>query len=194
MELTIYDYLDETFLKSLGEVKDQDVKIRINSWGGDLFVGLACYNILKSKNAYCVVEGVCASAATLLVCGATASQMYDNSYLVIHNPWSVVIGDYKDFVKYSSVLSELTDTVASIYAAKSQRNGKDVSADEFRLMMEEETWINASDAVEYGLVDSVIKTEPDRDYSVSNQIGKYKNVPKNLLAKYYQQIRKSVEW
>lgn len=193
MEISIYDYLDETFLKSLGEVKDQDVKIKINSWGGDLFVGLACYNILKSKNSYCVVEGICASAATLLVCGATASQMYENSYLVIHNPWSVVMGDYKDFTKYSNVLSELTDSVAEIYASKSKRNGKDVSADEFRLMMDEETWITAKDAVEFGLVDSVINTEVGSSYTISNQLGKYKNVPKDLLAKYYQQIRKSMK-
>lgn len=130
-----------------------DVTVRINSYGGDSFEGVAVMNALRHHDGEitAVVEGVAASAASVIaVGGASRLVMRPGSELMIHDAWTFADGNAADLEKIASDLERTSQSVAEIYAEKA---GGDV--DEWREMMRAETWFSAREAVEAGLADAV---------------------------------------
>lgn len=130
-----------------------DVTVRINSYGGDSFEGVAVMNALRHHDGQvtAVIDGVAASAASVIaVGGADRLVMRPGSELMIHDAWTFADGNAADLTKVAGDLERTSQSMAEIYAGKS--GGE---PDEWRDMMRAETWFSAQEAVDAGLADAV---------------------------------------
>lgn len=130
-----------------------DVTIRINSYGGDSFEGVAVKNALRAHAGHvtAVVDGVAASAASVIaVCGADRVVMRPGAELMIHDAWTLTDGNAADLTKVAADLERTSQAMAEMYAEKA---GGD--AERWRDMMRAETWFSAQEAVDAGLADAV---------------------------------------
>ncbi|MER2507458.1 head maturation protease, ClpP-related [Amaricoccus sp.] len=134
-------------LRSVGATP---VTVNINSPGGDMFEGLAIYNLLREHPAEVRVKvmGVAASAASIIAMAGDRIEMGLGSFLMIHNAWGVVVGNRNDMRATADTFDQFDGAMADIYAA---RSGLDLGA--ISALMDAESWIRASEAVEKGLAD-----------------------------------------
>ena len=150
-EVTAKDF--DTALKDCKKKGVKSLNLRINSPGGSVFQAVAMRSMLigSGMDINVSIEGLCASAATLLACvpGAKVS-MAEGSEYMIHNPSSIVWGNAADMEKEAAHLRAIGTDVAEMYAA---RTGKEAA--EMQAMMDEETWMGAKEAVELGFADSI---------------------------------------
>lgn len=131
--------------------RQTDIKVRINSGGGIALEGVAIYNALLAHGGKvtCEVEGIAASAASIIAMAGDATVMRAGAILMIHDPSMITFGDAGDHTKSRDILDKLGDQMAGIYADKT---GSD--ADAVRDLMREETWMTAEEAVSLGFADS----------------------------------------
>lgn len=163
--LRLYDPIDswgeywgvsaKEFARVLDELPDTVTEIRllINSPGGEVFEGIAIMNALRAHRArvVAVVEGIAASSASFIAAAADELVMMQNSQLYIHNAWAVVIGDAADLIEVASELSNSFDrNIASVYAAKSGD-----SVDHWMAEMEKDRFLTADEAVAEKLADRI---------------------------------------
>lgn len=125
----------------------EDVEIRVNSPGGDVFEGITIYNMLRnySGNVRVVVDGLAASIASIIALGGDEIIMNEGSFFMIHNPWSGAMGEANDFRKQADVLDSIRDQLLGIY-----QKATGMSEEEIVSMMDEETWLTAEQAIEMG--------------------------------------------
>jgi ATP-dependent protease ClpP protease subunit len=137
---------------ALAPYSERRLRVRINSGGGDVFDGQAIYNsLLQHAGAVdVVVEGLAASAASLIAMAGDSVTMMRTSTMMIHDAWGLTIGNAADHEKAAEVLHLLSDQIADVYA---RRAGGDL--DEWRARMRAETWLTAAQAAAIGLVDEV---------------------------------------
>lgn len=137
-------------LKALGKISH--INLRINSPGGDVFDGIAIYNILKQNSAKVTahIDGLAASIASIIAMAGDEIRMAANASLMIHKAWGMVIGNATDMASMASTLIKLDGQIAGTYA---KRTGKPF--DEINQMMSDETWMNSAEALDYGFVDQV---------------------------------------
>lgn len=162
--LRLYDAIDswggswgvsaKEFVAALDELGSQvtEIRLHINSPGGEVFEGIAILNALRSHKArtVAVVDGIAASAASFVAAGCDELVMARNSELMIHEAWGVCVGNAVDMRDLAARLDQLGDNIASIYAEKA---GTDVAL--WRAAMHAETWYSAQEAVDAGLADRV---------------------------------------
>lgn len=160
--IRLYDVIDswggywgisaKEFADTLDSLDDdvREIRLHINSPGGEVFEAIAILNLLRAHraNVVGVVDGLAASAASFIAAGSDELVMAENSQLMIHDAWGICIGNAADMTSMSELLNHLSDNVASIYAAKS---GTDVAG--WRAAMLAETWYSAGEAVDAGLAD-----------------------------------------
>jgi ATP-dependent protease ClpP protease subunit len=141
-------------IKKLGDVKN--INVRINSYGGDVFAGLAIYSTLKRhpSNIIVHIDGIAASAASLICMAGNKILMPANAMMMIHNPWTVAIGDSEKMRKTADILDTIRDAVVVAYTEKSGLN-----RDEVVEIMKAESWLNADNAVEKGFADEIEEFE-----------------------------------
>ena len=137
----------------------RNLNVRINSPGGDVFQAVAMRSMLMSSGIESVsisIEGLCASAATLIACvpGAHVT-MSEGSQYMIHNPRSAIYGEARDMEKCAKRLKAIAADCAGIYA---QKNGRDEA--EIQQWMDDETWMSAREAFQRGFVDAVLDEAP----------------------------------
>ena len=131
---------------------DGDLKLYLNSDGGDVFDGLAIYNQISRypHDVTVVVDSLAASIASVIAMAADELVMMPQSFLMIHNPWTAAIGDAGEFRGIADLLDLIGGQIADIYATKSgQTTGR------FLDLMAGETWLTANDAIELGLADRI---------------------------------------
>ena len=148
-----WDNSAERLVNDLKAFEHGDITVRIHSWGGDAFDGLAIMNALRAHEGHvtCVVEGICASAASVIaVGGADTLVMRPNSELMIHDAWALVDGNADELTRLAGQLSKLSDEYAAVYARKA---GGDPAV--WREAMRLESWFTAEEAVMAGLADRV---------------------------------------
>lgn len=142
------------FVAALDELPSDTTEIRllINSPGGDVFEGLAILNALRRHSArvVTVVEGLAASAASFVALAGDEVVMAKNAELMVHDAWGVCVGNAEDMGQMATNLARISDNIASIYAEKA---GQDTA--EWRATMRAETWYSAAEAVDAGLADRV---------------------------------------
>ena len=164
-ELWIYDVIGtdmlgdgvsaKTIRDTLKMMDDEDeLLVRINSPGGNVFDGVAIKTLLDGWSGPVTVQidGIAASAASFIAMAGDQVRMATGSMLMIHDPWSVVVGNAAEMDKEAGVLRKVAGELAAAYAGKT---GKDV--EEIRQAMAEETWYTAEEAVAFGLADGVIE-------------------------------------
>jgi ATP-dependent protease ClpP protease subunit len=163
--LRLYDPIDswgewwgvsaKEFTRVLDDLPDDitDIRLLINSPGGEVFEGIAIMNALRSHPARvtAVVEGIAASSASFIAVAADELVMMQNSQLYIHNAWAVVIGDAADLRDVADELETSFDrNIASVYAAKSGD-----SVEHWLAEMDKDRFLTAEQAVAEKLADRI---------------------------------------
>ena len=114
-----------------------DITVELDSPGGDVFEGVKIYNLLKDYDkgkVSVVINGVAASMGSYIAMAGDEIKAYDNAVFMIHNPWTVAIGDYVEMQKTAEVLEGLARLLANKYIKKT---GK--SEDEIKSLMNDES-------------------------------------------------------
>ena len=141
-------------LEALGDVEQIDVYI--NSYGGEVAEGLAIYNAIRRHKAkvttYC--DGFACSIASVIFMAGDERIMNESSLLMIHNAWTMVVGNSAELRKQADDLEKITQ--ASVEAYKSHSS---LSEEEIKKLMDNETWILPEEALSYGFATTVDKTE-----------------------------------
>lgn len=155
-----FDYIaPNAFRKDLDKVRDaEEITIRINSCGGDVYTGLAIHNELKQLTGHktVIIEGIAASAASFIAMAGDEVQMYPGSMMMIHGVAGLLWDFYTvaDLKKVIKGFEASEKAIANIYAEKT---GKDV--DTLRNMMSRETWMVGKEAVENGFADTLLEED-----------------------------------
>ena len=158
VEISIYDEIGlggvtaKDFAAEVKRYKGEHIHLRINSVGGSVIEGAAIYNSLRRhKGGLTVhVDGLAASMASVIAMAGEEVFIADNAMLMIHNPWSMTMGDANDLRKEADVLDKLKNTLVNAYARKTGMETSDIAA-----MMDEETWLNSTQAVAMGFADEI---------------------------------------
>lgn len=151
--------------------------VRLNSGGGVATEGAAIHSVLKSYpgTMTIIVEGIAASAASLLAMAANEIVMAEGSLMMIHDPSGMTIGPASVHRKTADELDVHGDEYASIYA---RRAG--LSTDEMRTLMKEELWMGGEEAVERGFADATVKTD-DEPAMAAFPYQKFASAPDHLV-------------
>jgi ATP-dependent Clp protease protease subunit len=141
-------------LRSIGE--DKDVTVNINSPGGDVFEAATIYNLLAQHKGNVTVNilGLAASAASVIAMAGDTVKISKIGFLMIHNAWSIVMGNKDDLRTAADWLAKMDKSILTAYASRASIDESKISK-----MMNNETWIGADDAIEYGFADEVIETK-----------------------------------
>ncbi len=129
-----------------------DITLRINSPGGDVFDGIAIYNDLIAYDGKVKVEvvGLAASIASIIAMAGDEITIADNAMFMIHNAWTIGVGNRHDMADVATVLGKIDDALARTYAARTTTGIRSI-----KQMMDDETWLTAKEAKEAGFATSV---------------------------------------
>lgn len=139
-------------LKKIGKV--DELLVRINSPGGDVSEGIGIFHVLKNFDAkiVCRIEGIAASAASLIAMAGDRIEMCTGTFLLIHEPHAETIGTSSELTALASDLEKMTKSFAEIYALRSGQ-----SEDFVEQLMAEDRLMSAEEALSLGFCDEIIK-------------------------------------
>ncbi len=151
-DITAKEFSDE--LKAMGDVKD--ITIRINSFGGDVFDGVAIYSRLIDSGADITVfiDGIAASAASVIAMAGKEIHIAEAGFVMIHDAWTMAMGNADELRKTAARLEAVSEQIAAIYQ---RRTGMDMA--KIREMMAAETEFNAEQSVEFGFATEIFEAE-----------------------------------
>ena len=164
-------------LKDIGQA--ERITVRLNSPGGDVFNGVAIYNLLKSHAAKITVQvdGLAASIASIIAMAGDTIAMAGNAMMMIHDPWTFTWGNAQDLQKTVDLLGQIKSSV--LLPTYADRAGSKSSADQLSALMSAETWLSAEEAVAAGLADQVSANKQVSAY-INPQIFAYKTIPEQF--------------
>ena len=142
-----------------------DIIVWINSPGGDCVAAAQIYNMLMDYKGTVTVkiDGIAASAASVIAMAGTKVLMSPTALMMIHNPLTVAIGDSEEMQKAIDMLSEVKESIINAYEIKTGLSRAKLSH-----LMDAETWMNANKAVELGFADEILfKGEGDEEAALS---------------------------
>lgn len=182
------------FLAELKAVQSNNICVRINSNGGDVFaantIAVALEEeVKKGKHVTCKIDGVCASAAVRVALACEKVSISNGAYMMIHKPSNVLWGYYNadEMRKLAETLDTIQDGIVATYAARTGLDEKECCK-----LMDKETWFTAKEAVEKGFADEILFIDGDEEENkvVENRIKNafvasavtcdFKQVPKAL--------------
>lgn len=144
-----------------------EVEVNINSNGGDVFAASEIYTLLSQHSGRVTVniQGLAASAASVIAMAGDVVHISPTAQIMIHKAWTIADGNADDMAHTSEFLEGIDDSIMNAYVAKT---GLDKS--ELSNMMAKETWLTASQAVDYGFADDVMDFGRSKE-PVLNSIG-----------------------
>lgn len=130
-----------------------DITVWINSPGGDVFAAAQIYNMLMDYkgNVTVKIDGLAASAASVIAMAGTTVQMSPVAMMMIHNPATIAIGDSSEMRKAIEMLDEVKESIMNAYEIKTGLSRSRISH-----LMNAESWFNAKKAVELGFADEIL--------------------------------------
>ncbi|WP_270735279.1 head maturation protease, ClpP-related [Leclercia adecarboxylata] len=145
---------------ALRSLNGADVTVNINSPGGDMFEGLAIYNLLREYEGRVTVKvlGLAASAASVIAMAGDDVQIGRGAFLMIHNCWVYAMGNRHDLAQIAADMAPFDNAMSDIYQARSGLDATTVNR-----MMDGETYIGGSEAVEKGFADSLLSADEIAD-------------------------------
>ncbi|ABU76296.1 head maturation protease, ClpP-related [Cronobacter sakazakii] len=145
---------------ALRSLNGADVTVNINSPGGDMFEGLAIYNLLREYDGKVTVKvlGLAASAASIIAMAGDEVQIGRGAFLMIHNCWVYAMGNRHDLAQIAADMAPFDKAMSDIYQARSGLDAETVDR-----MMDGETYIGGSEAVEKGFADSLLSADEIAD-------------------------------
>ena len=146
-----------------------DIELYINSPGGDVFAASQIYTMLMEYkgNVTVKIDGIAASAASVIAMAGTVTAMSPTSNMMIHNPWTGTIGDAEEMRTCAEFLDEIKESIINAYELKTGLSREKISE-----LMTAETWMNAKKALELGFCDKILfeNEEVETDTVTSNAI------------------------
>lgn len=151
----------EEFVTALAAIQTPDIRVRINSPGGDVFDGITIYNALQGwkGNVDCVIDGIAASAASYIAMAGDTIRIHESAMMMVHRAWGMAVGNTKDMADMANTLAKVDGVMADIYAKQTGKSAKEMLA-----LMDGEadgTWFTAQEAGALGLVDEVIPPDTE---------------------------------
>ncbi len=130
-----------------------DITVWINSPGGDVFAAAQIYNMLMEYpgNVDVRIDGIAASAASVIAMAGNKVSMSPVAMMMIHNPMTVAMGDKKVMQQAIDMLDEIKESIINAYELKTGQTRTKIAH-----MMDAETWFNAKKAVELGFADDIL--------------------------------------
>lgn len=169
-----------SFKNALDELGDvSQINLYVNSPGGSVFEGISIYNMLKRHDAKVTahIDALAASIASVIVMSADEIHMPSNSMLMIHNPWTLAIGNSTELRKQADDLDRIGQSSMQSYLEKA---GDKLDEKTLKEMLDAETWLSADEAYRYGLCD-VVDSANEMVASIDvEQLENFKNVPDSL--------------
>lgn len=167
-----------SFLKTL--TPNEEVTIEITSYGGSVTAGLAICNLLKKASAEghkttAHVIGIAASMASAIACACDELKIDANAFLMVHNPWTITMGNANDMRKEADTLDKYRDALLAIYRTKF-----DTTDEIIKTMLDDETWILGSQVQSFMLKAEVIPTGEQLRIAASIKMPKFMHTPKAL--------------
>jgi len=182
-EVFLFDAIDimgvdaEMFARELREIEADQINLRINSPGGNVFDGVAIAQALRQHPARVSarVEGVAASIASVIALAGDEVMMAKNSFIMIHEPFGGVMGTAEDMRHTASVLDKVSREIRSVYA---ERTG--ITEDRIQSLMVAETWMTSDEAIELGFADSVLGSEDGMQNISAFDFSAFANAPQSV--------------
>jgi ATP-dependent protease ClpP protease subunit len=176
LELLVYEEIGENWwsgggvtAKTVKEQLDQAgpytrMAVRINSPGGDAFEGIAIHNLLRAqgKPIDVYVDGIAASAASVIAMAGDTRTMGSGAMMMIHNAWCSCVGYADDMRKMADTLDKVSGAVAETYV---KRAG--LSEDDAHALMDAESWLSAQECVDKGLATAVAEDDENDDAAMA---------------------------
>ena len=140
-----------------------DITVWINSPGGDCVAAAQIYNMLSNYAGKVTVkiDGIAASAASVIAMAGDAVLVSPVSMMMIHNPATIAWGDSAEMQKAIAMLDEVKESIINAYEIKTGLDRKKLSK-----LMDAETWMDANSAVEYGFADEIMRRNTAEDMAV----------------------------
>lgn len=189
-QISIYDDIGfDTNAKSFSEKlaaipSDEPIDLFISSNGGDVFDALAIYSQIKRrKNVDTYVDGLAASAASIIMQAGERRFISDVAKVMIHNAYSFTVGDSEAMKKEADLLDMVNATIRDIYKSRSS-----ASDEELQQMMQDETWIDASAAIANGFADEIVTT-----LQIAAKLKKEKKMDKEQEVQNEQEVKNEAE-
>lgn len=165
--ITMFDIIGEDFWSGGGitakkvaaqlrAIGDRDVEVHLNSPGGDMFEGIAIYNVLREhpKSVTVKIMGMAASAASVIAMAGDIIEIGAASFIMIHNCWVVAIGNRHDMAETAEWLEPFDTAMIDVYAARTGQDAKAIAR-----WMDAETYMSGSTAVDRGFADSLLAAD-----------------------------------
>ena len=156
----------------------KELRVFINSPGGDVFDGVSIFNQISRfpGRKKVTIDGIAASAASMIAMAGDEIEMAIGSMMMIHQAWGMCVGNSDDMRKTAEELEKVTDTaVLGLYARTK------LPAEKIAAMMRAETWLTPQEAVELGFADRAIEAESAPVASMATALRTYANAPAALL-------------
>ena len=156
------------------------ITLWINSPGGDCIAASQIYTMLMDypDEVTVKIDGIAASAASVIAMAGTKVLMAPTALMMIHNPATITMGDHEDMKRAIEMLDEVKESIINAYEIKTG-----VSRIKLSHLMDTETWMNANKAIELGFADDVLKDEKQSEPTFSAYAFSRKAVATNLLNK-----------
>jgi ATP-dependent protease ClpP protease subunit len=192
--ITMFDLIGEDFWTGAGitakkvtaqlrAIGDRPVTVQINSPGGDMFEGIAIYNVLREhpQDVTVQVMGMAASAASIIAMAGDTIEIGAASFFMIHNCWVVAIGNRHDMADAAQWLEPFDGAMRDVYAARTGLKAADVAK-----MMDDETWLSGSVAVDKGFADALLPadqvTQDDETKAEDRRVNEVRAMELQLMA------------
>lgn len=170
---------DKSVIHALEQIQSaKKIHIRLNSPGGDYFLGVSISNALRRHPAKVIVhvDALAASAASVIAMGGDRVIMHPGALMMIHRAWSISMGNAEDFTKAAETLNKVDENLIDVYH---KRTGMDKS--KLRKLVDAETWMDGTEAVAYGFADeadtratgATAKVPTGWYAKIPNQVGQY---------------------
>ena len=155
------DISDKAFkqdIENLGDV--ENITLHINSPGGSVFSAVAIANTLKNHKAKITanIDGLAASAATIITSACDVVKMPKNALFMVHNPITFAYGNNQDMQKTLEMLNKVKNSIIETYLNKTKTDKETLSE-----LMDNETWMSAEEAKEYGFIDEILDENVEKE-------------------------------
>ena len=179
------DEITPQMFRSELNAAEGDIDLWINSPGGDCYAAAQIYNMLMEYkgNVAVKIDGIAASAASVVAMAGSTVEMSPVATIMIHNPMTVSIGDTHEMERTITFLAEIKESIINAYQLKTGLSRAKISR-----LMDAETWMNAKKAVELGFADSVLYADVQRPVTdtADGLIFSRAAVTNSLLSKFGQ--------
>lgn len=165
--------------KEIAELDVATLNVHVNSPGGIVFDGIAIYNAFASHSANVVmhIEGIAASIASVIVMAGDEIRIGESANMMIHKPWSFMIGDADDMRAEAEILDSLEQSIVDIYTARTEND-----EDQVKNWLKAETWFRGQQAVDNSFADSMVPNKKkEKKAAKSKLLDLFQHTPSDLI-------------